>query len=557
MRRLSALPAAALLVLALAAIASAAGPPFPTPVPGQAVYDGPGALQSETVATLEGEVDQIEARSGAEIAIFVRVDPTATAESNQAAAKQLMDQWGVGRAGRDDGLVILLGLQPDLQHGKISLYAGSGFKSAYLDERGMADVIEQDFTPLAANGDLDGAMRSMLAAIDRSVVPGSRDRLELARLIDALLGLVVAPIALLGTLALALLGWRRQGRDPFFLDSPSILMAGPPADLTPPLATVVRNGRSDQRSVTTALMELASRKLIAFRDMEAAGNGGPSIDVVSAEGGDDSLAEPERYLLRVLRAMAGPLASLDREALSRLHESLGDFHQLLETDAVRLGWFREQPRRAIGRWMAIGVVELLAGGGSLAAGLIVPIAGATALGVALLVGGIATLILAMSMSQRTPAGAMVDGMLRAYRRTLDLTMAKAQSMEQVVADQTVRLLANTPDKAVVWGIALGLHRQVASLLERSLAEQAAAQTSGVSSTAWYPTWLGSAGFGASGAGSQGGGSLFSASPIPNVAGMFATLGTIGAAPASSGGGSNGGGFSGGSSSGGGGASGSF
>jgi hypothetical protein len=389
------------------------------------------------------------------------------------------------------------------------------------------------------------------------VAPGSRDRLERARLIDAVLGLVVAPVALLFTVALAYLGWRRQGRDPFFLDSPSVLMAGPPADLTPALATVVRNGRSDQRSVTTALMELASRKLIAFRGMDG-GNGeeGPAVDVLAAQTDEDSLPEPEAYLLRILRAMAGPLSSLDREALARLHESLGDFHQLLEADAVRLGWFHEQPRRAIGRWMAIGVVELLAGGAALFAGLAVPIAGATALGAALLVGGAVTLVLAIFMSQRTPAGAMVDGMLRAYRRTLELTMAQARSMEQVVADETVRRLADTPDKAVVWGMALGLHRQVAALLERSLAERAAGTTS-AGTTAWFPTWLGTGGFAAGSTSSSGGGSLFSASPIPNFAGMFATLGTIGSAPSGSGGDGGGGGFGGGSSSGGGGASGSF
>jgi TPM domain/Predicted membrane protein (DUF2207) C-terminal domain len=556
-------PLAALGALLLALSVSAAGPPFPSPNPGQAVYDGPGALHPDTVAHLETEIDQIEARSGAEIAVYIQVDPTATEASNLDAARALMDQWGVGRNGFDDGLVILLGLQPDLVHGKVSLYAGSGFKSAYLNEDQLAGIIATDFVPSAVQGDLDSAMLSTVAAVDHAVSPGGRDRLQRARIIDALLGLGAAPIALLGTIGLVYFAWRRQGRDPFFLDSPSVLMAGPPADLTPPLATVVHDGASGQRSVTTALMELASSGFIAFHDVDAPvvdNEGGPSIEVMSPRPEPRKpLPRPEAYLLEVLIAMGGPLRMLDRDALGRLHEAIGDFHSLLETDAVRLGWFHERPRRAIMRWLAVGGLELLVGGVAFVPGLLLPSSGLVVLGIALGLGGGVTLAFARAMSQRTPNGAMVDGMLKAYRRTLRKTLELARSMEAVAADATVRILASTPDEAVVWGIALGLHREVAAVLERSLEDRAAGTMPGATGgVAWYPAWLGTTRGVDRGGGplvSHGGGGLFSGSPVPNVSGMFSALGSIGSPPASSGGG--GGGFSGGSSGGGGGASGSF
>jgi len=88
---------------------------FPDPVDGQAVYDPAGAFDAGIQAALEDRIDAIEARSGAEIAIYVQVDPSATAESNLAAAQALLDQWGVGRAGFDDGLVILISLEPGLR----------------------------------------------------------------------------------------------------------------------------------------------------------------------------------------------------------------------------------------------------------------------------------------------------------------------------------------------------------------------------------------------------------------------------------------------------------
>jgi uncharacterized membrane protein YgcG len=544
--------------------ALAAGPPFPPPTDGSAVYDEAGALTHDTVSTLEMEVDAIEARGGAEIAIFVQVDPGATNESNLEAAKELMDQWGVGRRGFDDGLVLLLSLQPDLKHGTVSLYAGSGFNSTYLNEDQLSGIIGSDFVPAARSGDMDGAMRATVAAIDRAVTPGGRERLDRARQINAVVGLGVAPFALLALLAMAFLAWRRDGRDPYFLDSDSILMAGPPADLTPALATVVRNGRSDQRSVTTALMDLASHGWITFHNVDLpfkGEEGGPSLEILPRPAHRATLPRPEAYILDILNAMSGQDRTLDREALGRLHGSMDDFHQLLEKDAVRLGWFSRSPRSIIGRWSGIATAEIVAGIGAGILGWIVPSSGSLLLGVAVGAGGLGTLGFATQMSQRTPNGAMVDGMLKAYRRTLQKTLEQSRSMEQVVADSAVRLLASTPDEAVVWGIALGLHREVAEVLERSLEDRARGTTGG-GGQPWYPIWLGTsspvAGAGADGSISHGGGGIFSGSPIPDVGGMFASLGSIGSPPPSSGGdGGSGGGFSGGSSSGGGGASGSF
>src|SRR6188474_2626178 len=78
---------------------------FPDPVTDQAVYDPAGALDPQTEAALESRIDGIEARSGAELVIYTRVAPTITDDSNLADARRLMDQWGIGRRGFDDGFV--------------------------------------------------------------------------------------------------------------------------------------------------------------------------------------------------------------------------------------------------------------------------------------------------------------------------------------------------------------------------------------------------------------------------------------------------------------------
>ena len=81
---------------------------FPDPVIDQAVYDPAGALDPQTEASLESRIDAIETRSGAEVVIYTRVAPTVDNDTNLADARRLMDQWGIGRSGFDDGFVILV-----------------------------------------------------------------------------------------------------------------------------------------------------------------------------------------------------------------------------------------------------------------------------------------------------------------------------------------------------------------------------------------------------------------------------------------------------------------
>jgi hypothetical protein len=255
----------------------------------------------------------------------------------------------------------------------------------------------------------------------------------------------------------------------------------------------------------------------------------------------------EAYRELVIRG--GSERSLRREALWGVNQALDPIKRQLEQEAVRLGWLTRLPTPEITRWVFVGVLEAALGVGAIFLGNTIPMSGLTLVGGALVIGGLVTGAFGTQMSKRTPNGAYVDAMLKAYRRTLEKTLEKARSMAEVVQDPTVRVLADTPDKAVVWGVALGLHQEVGEVLAREMADpqtRAMSQSSG----AYYPMWLGSSA--GSGAG-DGGGGLFSGSGIPDVGGMLGTVGSIGSAPSSS----SGGGFGGGGGGGGGGASGGF
>ncbi len=561
-----------------AATVVGAGPPFPDPVSGRAVYDPAGAITAETEQELESRIDGIEARTGAEIVVYLQVDPAVSEQENLDKAQALLDQWGVGRVGFDDGLVMLLGLESDLKHGRISLFGGSGFTAAYLDPDALTAVIQDDMVPLARSGDIDGALLAALDSIGGRMTTDRRDQIQGARQLNAVLGLGVAPIVLLAALSFAYLAWRRQGRDPEFHDSPSILMAGPPAGMTPALATVVRRGEATPESLNVTLVELASQGRIAFSNLdrvsEVRSDGDPdpltdpAILVPPEPATAPPLAKPQGYVYDTIRGLAGSSGELRREQLWGLNAAVSEYRSMVEETAVGLGWFTQRPSRLIGRWTAIGIGEL---GFGLIVGFVgvsTPSSGALLLGVALALGGVGTILFGRAMSQRTPLGSRVDGMLKAYARTLHKTMEQARTMDQVVGEPAVRILADTPNKAVVWAVALGLRDQLAAVLTRTLEDRRAGQPAAHS--AFYPYWLGSAAAGSAfgdvgigdagmnvGTVSDGGGGLFSGSAIPDFDGMFSALGSIGSAPSSSSSSSDGGGFGGGGSSGGGGGSGSF
>ena len=303
------------------------------------------------------------------------------------------------------------------------------------------------------------------------------------RILNAGLGLIGAPLALVATLGLGWRHWRREGDDPELTDSPSILMAGPPAEMTPALATVITNGTATGHSINTILAQLASTGRLSFHNLDQVSEArsdvdpdpltDPAIEVHAGSQDDRELAGPEREAWERIRQHAGGSGLLTRERLWEVNPLLNSSKRALESEAVRIGWLARMPGPSITTMVAIGVGLAVIGAVAIFIGISVPMSGAVMLGAALVLGGIGTIGFGMAMSQRTSQGAYVDAMLKAYRRTLQKTMDQARSMSEVVEQPEIAKLADTPDKAVVWGMALGLHREVAALLARGLEAQRA------------------------------------------------------------------------------------
>ena len=550
--------------LGLVGPAVAAGPPYPDQVPGQAVYDTAGVFRADTITSVEQTIASIKERTGAEVVVYTQVKPESdTPDLAQADAIALGNQWAVGRKGFDDGLVILFDLNESRIHGQVQLYAGDGYRAAYLSNGERQAIYENDMLPLLRNADLDGALLAAMAKIDAAATPEHANNLQTARQLDAALGLVVGPALLLLVVGWAAWSWLRFGRDPVYLDDPSIHIPAPPPDLTPASGALVHDGSTGRRALTTAMLDLAARGLLTFRQDK----GGPfglgrtklGIDTNTRPPTDaqDALCQEtvaratlgpaEKYALSQIQLLGLKDGDrfVDDKALLGFGSSVGGFEDRLEDHVVRHGWFAEAPRKTRARWQLRGGLVIGAGIAALVAALNLPSQGLVLIGVCLAVAGAVTFAVALAMPARTMAGAMIRAMLAAYRRTLEKTMAQARSMDDVVATAGLPWL-QTPDQAVVWGVALGLQHDVEQVLERSMTDV----REGRASATYVPTWYVSGSGGSSLATAGGGGGLMSSSAIPNFGGMMAALGTIGNAPSSSGSG-GGGSFGGGGGAGGG------
>jgi uncharacterized membrane protein YgcG len=570
-RRAVALAAFALALLAGPAAAAGPqapppGPPFPSPVNGQAVYDFAGILSPAERERAEAVINDIKTRTAAEVVVYTQDSGTyPSTEETEAKARALIDQWGVGRKGFNDGLAIFFDMQPNLEHGQVQLYAAPGFEAAYLSNDERQSIFENDMLPLLKGGDFDGALDAALTKVDAAATPEHAAQLQTSRQFNAVLGLVGAPIVFMGLAGWVFFAWRRYGKDPVYLDDPSVLMPAPPPDLTAASGAMVMEGRTSRRALTTAMLDLASRGEIAFRQEQtgllhhttkvgidlAPAPGDQTVEAQRRSNARRPTGPAEAVALQGLKGVAeGDL--LAAEDLPKFGPRVAEFDQALEDHVVDKGWFANKPSAMTKRWAGSGTIAIVAGGGLWFLGANIPMSGLVLVGVAAIAGGIVIVAFSRFMPAVTMSGAMIRAMLAAYRRTLEKTMAQARSMEQVVEQARLPWL-ETPDQAVVWGTALGLQAQIEGVLKRSLDDVRAGTAA---ATPYFPFWYqnanGASFMSAAGAGGGSGASLFSDSAMPDIGGMMSSLGTIGNSPSSSGGG---GGFGGGGSGGGGGGAG--
>jgi uncharacterized membrane protein YgcG len=543
---------AALAAVALAFPLTVASLTLPPSQEGVAVYDLAQVWRSATISQAQTLADGIRSRTQAEIAIVSWPTGESSVEKDQARADAalIMDTWGVGREGVNDGLVVLFDLDESLRHGQIYLFTGSGFRELYLSDSEAASVVDSDMLPKAKDGDLDGALLAGLGSIDHVVQPGGNpDRTRDAILHAALVGVVLA--VGLAALAMFLMTWWSRGRDArVVLIDDSVLLPAPPPSLTPALATVLRKDEVDEESFTSALVDLGHRGLLTFEENDGKKQhvdlvvpGRPLDDPASFDARRRPLGVAEESLLADVRQRAGN----DRLPWNELQAGKGKelfdgFKSELGKAAVASGWFRDDPTKITARWVGVAIGLAVA---VIIFGWVYVIdtsdnselfrVGREYLGwpmLAVLLIAVAIAVMSRFLAARTSDGAQTLAMALAYRNTLRYEMKASKTIDEAVQKSTSRLpWITTPDELTVWAVALGLKHDVDHLIKETF--RSARDGSG--NGAWAPIWY---------SGSGGVGS------IGDVTGMLSSISTTSAS-------SSGSGYGGGSSGGGGGAGGGF
>lgn len=167
-RRRLAVAAAAALLIAGATPAAAVRPtdvPDPRAARGGWVTDVAGALDPATRDSLDALAGALSERQGAQMAFAIV--PETSGEDPRAFATALFQHWGVGRAGVDDGLLVLVVTEAR----RIEVETGYGLEGVLPDAR-VGAILDQSVVPHFRQGDLGGGLLAGARAFAAVIVAG-------------------------------------------------------------------------------------------------------------------------------------------------------------------------------------------------------------------------------------------------------------------------------------------------------------------------------------------------------------------------------------------------
>lgn len=154
-----------LVLLVPAALRAASYPPHPDPF----VNDFASLLDAGDEARLRGDLQALKAETGIEATLLTLPSWKARADAGEgleAYATGLFNAWGIGAAGRDDGILVLVAPEDR----DIRLELGRGYDAGY--DLVAQDIVTDWFLPAFRKGDYPtGIMAGMAEVEDRIARP--------------------------------------------------------------------------------------------------------------------------------------------------------------------------------------------------------------------------------------------------------------------------------------------------------------------------------------------------------------------------------------------------
>lgn len=114
------------------------------------VTDMAGILSNETESQINQMISQLKAKNGTEIAV-VTVPKTTPPDSPKIFATELFNYWGVGKKGKDNGVLFLISVGDR----RVEIETGYGIE-AILPDAKVGNIIDSQIIPQFKKGDFAG-----------------------------------------------------------------------------------------------------------------------------------------------------------------------------------------------------------------------------------------------------------------------------------------------------------------------------------------------------------------------------------------------------------------
>ena len=160
--------AAASFLLAFAALAADPADPIPVPKLTGRVVDLTGTLAQPDRVAIAARLEAFEKAKGSQVAVLLV--PALGPETIEDFATRVTDEWKLGRAGVDDGVLFVIALKER----RMRIQTGRGVQGVLTDARSKR-IVSDLVTPRFRAGDLPGGIRDgvegILKAIEGEALP--------------------------------------------------------------------------------------------------------------------------------------------------------------------------------------------------------------------------------------------------------------------------------------------------------------------------------------------------------------------------------------------------
>lgn len=134
--------------------------PNPRLVNGGWISDRADILSPQTEIQINRQIDRLEQKNGAEIAV-VTLDSTQPSISPRVFARELFNYWGIGKAQANNGVLLLV----TVEERRVEIITGRGIKHK-LSDRKVQAIIDEEITPFYRTQDFDrGTLMGVNATI--------------------------------------------------------------------------------------------------------------------------------------------------------------------------------------------------------------------------------------------------------------------------------------------------------------------------------------------------------------------------------------------------------